>query len=413
MWIRLRLDVGWRHLCRGFLGSLAPGERQAAQEKVESFWSEGRNDALACLSVRSGFDLLLQSLELPTGSEVLFSAVTIRDMPRIAQSQGLVPVPVDMCGSDYHLDLDSLRRAVTRKSRVLVVAHLFGARPDMRELLAVVREHNLFVVEDCAQAWCGRGWRGNEQADASLFSFGAIKTATALGGALLRVSDPSILARMRDIQSHWPVQSAWTLPVKCCKFALLRVISTKTVFGSVARCGNRFGKGPDEILARLTRGFSDESLFDQLRRQPSAGLLRMLRYRLKTYDTQRVDRRIANARRIIGNLGLGQSQPELLDEGHSFWLFPLLCDRACELIAHLRLHGFDATQRGRMEIVAPPPDRPQLRCPRAAELLNRTVFLPCYPEMPTGAIDRMCELISAVTAQPSQPTSGAAVEVRR
>ena len=80
----------------------------------------------------------------------MFSAVTIRDMPRIAEAHGLVPVPVDVCGSDYHIDVDSLRQAVTPKSRVLVVAHLFGARPDMREVLKISREHNLFVVEDCA-----------------------------------------------------------------------------------------------------------------------------------------------------------------------------------------------------------------------------------------------------------------------
>ena len=71
-------------------GSLAAGGRQVAQEKLESFWSEGRNDALACLSVRSGFDLLLQSFALPAGSEVLFSAVTIQDMPKIAEAHGLV-----------------------------------------------------------------------------------------------------------------------------------------------------------------------------------------------------------------------------------------------------------------------------------------------------------------------------------
>jgi dTDP-4-amino-4,6-dideoxygalactose transaminase len=402
MWIRLRLDVGWRDLCYGFFGSLAAGGRQAAQEKLESFWSEGRNDALACLSVRSGFDLLLQSFEFPAGSEVLFSAVTIRDMPKIAEAHGLVPVTVDVGGSNYCIDVDSLRKSVTPKSKVLVVAHLFGARPDMREVLEVAREHNLFVVEDCAQAWCERQWRGNEQADASLFSFGAIKTATALGGALCRVKDPEILARLREIQTHAPVQAARDFPFKFCKFALLKAISTKTVFGGIAILGKRFGKSVDDILGGLTRGFSDESLFDQLRQQPSAGVLRLLHRRLKTYDSRRINRRIQNARHIITKLGLETSQPELLDNQHTFWLFPFLTDRVDELIPYLRLHGFDTTQRGRMEVVPPPPDRPELTCPMATELLSRTVFLPCYPEMSDDAIDGMCELILGFTAPLSQ-----------
>lgn len=399
MWVRLRLDVGWRDLCYGFFRSLVPGGRSAAQEKLESFWSEGRDDALACLSVRSGFDLALQALDLTEGSEVLFSAVTIPDMPKIAAGHGLVPVPVDLRGSDYRIDVESLRRAVTPKSKVLVVAHLFGARPGMREVLEVARKHSLFVVEDCAQAWCERRWRGNEEADACLFSFGAIKTATAFGGALCRVNDPEVLARMRAIQIQEPVQSGRTLPLRFCKFAFLKTISTRMVFGLVAWLGRRFGKSVDDILGGLTRGFSDSSLFPQLRQQPNAGILRMLTRRMKTYDSRRVDRRIENARRVMTKLVLDESQPELLDARHTFWLFPLITDHADALIPYLRQHGFDTTQRGRMAVVPPPADRPELTCPMATGLLNRTLFLPCYPEMSDAAIDALCELILANEGQ--------------
>ena len=129
------------------------------------------------------FDLLLQALDLPTGAEVLFSAITVPDMVRVALAHGLVPVPVDVCGSDFHLDLKSLRRAITEKSKLLVVAHLFGARPDMMAAYETAHAKDLFVVEDCAQAWGGPDWRGRGRADATLFSFGVIKTATAFGGA--------------------------------------------------------------------------------------------------------------------------------------------------------------------------------------------------------------------------------------
>ena len=74
-----------------------------------------------------------------------------------------------------------------------------------------------------------------------------------------------------------------------------------------------------------------------------------------------------------------------------------------QLIPYLRLHGFDTTMRGRMVIVPPPPDRPELNCPLATELLSRTLFLPCYPEMPDDAIDRLCELILGFTARASRP----------
>lgn len=397
MWLRLRLDIGWRDLCAGFFGSFVPGKRVTAQQKLESFWSEKRNDALACLSVRSGFDLLLQTLALPEGSEALFSAVTIRDMPQIAEAHGLVSVPIDVRGSDYHIDVASLQQAVTSKARILVVAHLFGARPDMRELLDFARKYNLFVVEDCAQAWCEPHWRGNEQADFSLFSFGTIKTATALGGALCRVKEPKILAQMHDIQAQQPIHSAKKFTFLFFKIAFLKIISTRILFGAIVKLGKRFGKNVDDILSGMTRGFSDNNLLLQLRQQPNLGTLRLLKHRLETYDSRRTE----NAQRLITKLRLEKSQPELLDSRHTFWLFPFITDHPEALMKFLREHGFDTTQRGRLEIVPPPTDRPELSSPVATELLSHTVFLPCYPEIPDVAINRMSALILDFTVDSS------------
>lgn len=406
MWIRLRLDIGWRNLCSGILGSLIPGKRETAQEKLESVWSQGRNDALACLSVRSGFDLLLQAIALPEGSEILFSAVTIRDMPQIAEAHGLTPVPVDVSGSDYNIDLTSLQQAVTTKSRILVVAPLFGARLDMQEVLDFAREHNLFVVEDCAQVWCEPHWCGNEETDISLFSFGTIKTATSLGGALCRVKDSKVLARMHEIQTQEPIQSSGKFRFKLIKAAFLKAISTKFLFAVIVEIGKQFGKNVDDILGGVARGFSDKDLFTQLRQQPNRGTLRLLKHRLQTYDSQRITRRIKHAQLIIAKLKLQESQPELLDSQHTFWLFPFITDRPDEFMTFLRGHGFDTTQRGRLEIVPPPPDRPELSCPVATNLLNRTVFLPCYPEMTDVAINRMCKLIlDFTTDSPKTKTS--------
>lgn len=394
MWLRLRLDIEWFDLARALYSWLTPDRQRTSQGQLEALWSGGENDALACLSVRSGFDLLLQALNLPKGSEVLFSAITIRDMSKIAQFHDLVPVPVDLDGSDFHVDIESLRQAVTPRSRVLVVAHLYGARPDLRELRAIAREHDIFVVEDCAQAWSGKDWRGDEHADASLFSFGVIKTATCLGGAMCRVKDSRVLARMREIQARQPTQSRLNLPLRACKFGCLKALSGKYIFGWVTRISGYCGKSIDGLLRGLTRGFSDHELMLQLRRQPAVGLLRLMEHRIRGYDQTRISRRVENARRIINTLGLAESQPELLDKRHSFWLFPLMNDQPADLVSHLRSHGFDLTQRGSMEVVPPPADRESLFCHRATELLNRTVFLPCYSEIPIEAIDEMCSLIA-------------------
>ena len=264
----------------------------------------------------------------------------------------------------------------------------------MHEVMEFARVNKLFVVEDCAQAWFDLDWRGFEQADASLFSFGVIKTATSLGGALCRVKDPRVLAQLHDIQAQEPVQATRRFLLRLGKYAALKAISSKTVFGWIAMVARLLRKSVDDLLSGLTRGFSDEDLFPQLRRQPALGLLRMLKSRLQTYDGRRVSRRIENARRIITRLGLEKSQPELLNAQHSFWLFPWFTDRADEHKTNLRLHGFDTTQKGSLRILQPPPGREELDCPVATYLLNRTVFLPCYCEMSNEAIDDMCGLIT-------------------
>ena len=139
--------------------------------------------------MRTGFDLWLQSLALPPGSEVLVSAITIRDMVRIIEAHGLVPVPVDVNPEDLSVNVESLRRAVSPRTRAILVAHLFGTRPPLEPILEIARQHNLLVAEDCAQAFAGRHFTGHPEADISMFSFGSIKTATALGGAIVRVRD--------------------------------------------------------------------------------------------------------------------------------------------------------------------------------------------------------------------------------
>src|SRR5262245_21305060 len=207
MWLRKRLDIRWSDFGGALRDSVTSGDRIRLAENLEDFWSP-RGDALACLSVRSGFDLWLASLALPRGSEVLVSAITIRDMVRIIEAHGLVPVPVDIDPDTRAIDLDSLKQAITPRSRVILVAHLFGTRQPLGDMFEVARRHDLLVAEDCAQAFAGRHYTGDPRADVTMFSFGPIKTATALGGALLCVRDREVLTRMRKRQASYPFSNA-------------------------------------------------------------------------------------------------------------------------------------------------------------------------------------------------------------
>ena len=84
----------------------------------------------------------------------------------------------------------------------MLVAHLFGGRADVTEIVAWAREHALLVVEDAAQAFTGPADLLDPRVDVALYSFGLIKTATAAGGALVGVRDPALLQRLRAPALH-------------------------------------------------------------------------------------------------------------------------------------------------------------------------------------------------------------------
>src|SRR5260221_7617989 len=108
MWARKRIDISWSDLAFGAMRCFVPVRRECLARRVESLWSAA-DDTLATLSVRTGFDLLLAALELPPGSEIVVSAVTIRDMTRIIERHGLLPVAVELDTSTMAPDLERLQ----------------------------------------------------------------------------------------------------------------------------------------------------------------------------------------------------------------------------------------------------------------------------------------------------------------
>src|SRR6476659_2205363 len=183
MWPRKQLDIGWSDLAFGLLQIVSARSRPTELTVVGHDWLPPE-EAILTLSVRSGLDLLLTALELPTGSEVIVSAVTIPDMVRIVEHQRLVPVPVDVDGRTLQPVFEDLERSITPRTRAILVAHLFGTHIDMGPIIELAKQHELLVIEDCTQAFVGNSYAGHPASDCALFSFGPIKRRRRLAGPL-------------------------------------------------------------------------------------------------------------------------------------------------------------------------------------------------------------------------------------
>lgn len=83
------------------------------------------------------------------------SAITIPQMAALVREHGYVPVGVDIDVETLSCDPAAVRRAVTPRTRALVLAALFGARPDVVELARTCRAAGLMFIEDRAQAFSG------------------------------------------------------------------------------------------------------------------------------------------------------------------------------------------------------------------------------------------------------------------
>lgn len=193
-------DIGWSDLCYGLVGCLRPGNPTQLQKQIEQRWSSDGNN-LACLSICSGFDLFLQAIDLPGGSEVIVSAITIPPMVQILEHHGLIPVPVDVDIDTLSVDPTELELLIGPRTRAILVAHLFGSRMDLKPIAAIAQRHGLLLMEDCAQAYAGSEYLGHPISDVVMFSFGPIKTQTALGGAVLHFRDPTLLSRMGQLHA--------------------------------------------------------------------------------------------------------------------------------------------------------------------------------------------------------------------
>ena len=158
-----------------------------------------------CIGVANGLDALTLTLRawkelgrLSEGDEVIVPANTYIASVLAITENGLIPVLVEPDILTYNISTCGILRALTAKTKVILPVHLYGKMSPMREIMSIANEHNLLVLEDCAQAHGAAtdGIRAGAWGDAAVFSFYPGKNLGALGDAGAVVTDDSDLAAM-------------------------------------------------------------------------------------------------------------------------------------------------------------------------------------------------------------------------
>ncbi|MCT7969213.1 DegT/DnrJ/EryC1/StrS family aminotransferase [Laspinema sp. D1] len=161
-----------------------------------------------CVSCNSGTDALylaLRALNIGPGDEVITTPFTFFATSETISRVGATPVFVDIVPETFNLDVDRLEAAITEKTRGILVVHLYGQPVEMTRLMAIANQHNLAVIEDCAQS-TGATWGGQRvgsMGHVGCFSFFPTKNLGAFGdGGAVTTNDPAIAAQMRILKEH-------------------------------------------------------------------------------------------------------------------------------------------------------------------------------------------------------------------
>jgi dTDP-4-amino-4,6-dideoxygalactose transaminase len=209
------LDLGPQHRAlRGealaALASTYDATRFCLGKDVEDFERDfastlGYPSALGMNSGTSPLHVACMVAGFGPGDEVIVPPFTFIASAWGVSYVGAKPVFADIDESTFNLDPAALEAAITPRTRGVVVVHLFGLPARMDEIMAVARRHNLFVIEDCAQA-VGARYKGTPvglAGDAATFSFYPTKNLGGCGeGGAFVSRRPEVAARARLIRVH-------------------------------------------------------------------------------------------------------------------------------------------------------------------------------------------------------------------
>jgi len=120
------------------------------QKELEQYL--GVKHVIPCANGTDALQIAMMGLGLKPGDEVITADFTFAATVEVIALLKLTPVLVDVNEDDFNINIDAIKKAITPKTKAIVPVHLFGQCANMEAIMQIAKEHNLFVIEDNAQA---------------------------------------------------------------------------------------------------------------------------------------------------------------------------------------------------------------------------------------------------------------------
>lgn len=390
MWIQKKLDIRWNHLIFSLLfpfPSFFLG-RDKLLKRISSLWS-AKCHSFICLSVRTGFDLLLSALNFGAGGEIIVVAINIAHMFKIIEDHKLKVVPVDVDIQTLQPDIAALKSMINRNTRAVMVTHLFGAKIDIEPVREAIKNQNILLIEDSSQYL----YELNEdlRSDIKMNSFGTIKTMTALGGAILSVRDGGLFEELKKRYSDYASQSEISYKIKVLKTMLLKFISSRPVFKMLNLICTLFKIDIDKMMYQATKSFTGSDFYDKIRMRPSKQLLLMLAKRLACHSRANIDRHREECLKLNEGLSRRYLIPGIKAKHHTYWVCPVLSKKLQNKIPYFRSKNFFLSAQHGICLYG---GAAAGELKNSETIINNVVYLPFYPEMPQREKKRLESLLT-------------------
>ena len=183
-------------------------EVQSFQAELEEYL--GVKNVIPCANGTDALQIALMALDLQEGDEVITADFTFAATVEVIHLLKLKAVLVDVDYNNFTIDIEQLKKAITPKTKAIMPVHLFGQCANMEAVLKIAKEHNLFVIEDNAQA-IGADFIFSDGTQKKAGTIGTIGTTSFFpsknlgcygdGGAIF-TNDDALAYKIRGIVNH-------------------------------------------------------------------------------------------------------------------------------------------------------------------------------------------------------------------
>jgi dTDP-4-amino-4,6-dideoxygalactose transaminase len=183
-------------------------EVKSFQKELEDYLDV--KHVIPCANGTDALQIAMMGLGLKPGDEVITATFTYVATAEVIALLGLTPVLVDVDEDTFGLNPEQVRSVITDKTKAIVPVHLFGQCANMDEIMSIAQEHNLFVVEDTAQAIgadytfdSGKTQKAGTISDIGTTSFFPSKNLGCYGdGGAIFTNNDDLAKKMRVIANH-------------------------------------------------------------------------------------------------------------------------------------------------------------------------------------------------------------------